>query len=198
MRFIFVIMIVLFAFANQALAISPINIDSIKAAHNYGKVNSQLSLEEFLQPWISYEEKAAALSSNSEHAYLYTPFLLLATDSREKQLNGKNATLEDSERILSDYAGTLSLSVFLIGEDKNFNQNCTVIIKQDKKTVKPYQVIIPIELQAVPGTPPGLFGIQCYFYFFEKELQMTKPIHLIVITGDKKEHNFYFDLDKIR
>ena len=45
MRFIFVIMIVLFAFANQALAISPINIDSIKAAHNYGKVNSQLSLE---------------------------------------------------------------------------------------------------------------------------------------------------------
>lgn len=198
MKLLIVYILTTIILCTQVLAISPINMDSIKAAHAYGKENAQIPLQEFLYPWMAYEEKVTVLSSGTERAYLYTPFLLMATDSREKHLDGQGVTIQDSEKVLSDYAGTLSLSVFLLGEDPEFNKNCSVIFKQGEKVIKPYQVIIPskTETNHVVGTKG--YSMQCYFYFYEKEIDVAKPVYLIITTGDKKEHRFYFDLDKLK
>ena len=202
---------------NPVLAISSIDVNVIKEAQNYGKIKAQDQLKDFLLPWISYEEKAVKLDETAEHTYLYTAFLLMATDSREKTLNGQSASLVDSERILADYTNLLSFSTVLFGTEENFAQNANVILKQDKKMIKAYQVNMPIHAEkiskdktptvdqasAVDKMPvldkvPLVYKGQCYFYFIEKEIDVNSPITLVITTSDKLEHVFYFDMAKIK
>ena len=186
-------------FMSQVLAVSSINVETIKEAQDYGKVNAPLHFNEFLLPWISYEEKAVVLDDAAEHAYLYTAFLLMATDSREKTLNGQNVSLLDSERILADYTELLSFSVVLFGDKEDFLKNSTVLLTQGKKVNKAYQVNMPLLADNIGknGGQP-LFKGQCYFYFLEKNIQLDGPIILSVTTSDKKQHSFYFDMSKIK
>lgn len=186
-------------FISQVFAVSSITVETIKDAQDYGKINAQLHWEEFLLPWISYEEKAVNLDETAEHAYLYTAFLLMATDAREKTLNEQNVSLFDSERILTDYTELLSFSMVLFGDKEDFMKNAHVVLKQGKKMIKAYQVNIPLSTEniAKDGGQPVFKG-QCYFYFLEKEIQLDKPIILAITTRDKKQHSFYFDMPKIK
>lgn len=189
----------LLLFVSQVWAVSSINVETIKEAQDYGKMKAQYHLKEFLLPWISYEEKAVNLDDTAEHAYLYTAFLLMATDAREKTLNGQNVSLLDSERILADYTELLSFSMVLFGDKEDFIKNAHVVLKQGKKVIKAYQVNIPLSAENITkdeGQP--LFKGQCYFYFLEKDIQLEAPIVLSVTTSDKKQHSFYFDMSKTK
>ncbi|WP_378952105.1 hypothetical protein [Pelosinus sp. sgz500959] len=184
---------------NPVLAISSIDVNVIREAQSYGKIKAQDQLKDFLLPWISYEEKAVKLDETAEHAYLYTAFLLMATDSREKSLNGQSVSLLDSERILADYTNLLSFSVALFGEKQDFAQNANVILKQNNKIIKAYQVNIPVDAEKISKDEiPSVYKGQCYFYFVEKDIDLDSPISLVISTSDKKEHIFYFDMAKIR
>ena len=179
--------------SDTVYAISPITTDVIKEAQLYGQMHMYSQLNDFLQPWISYEEKAERLNETAEHAWLYTPFLLIATDAREKDLNGQKPELLDGNTILNDYAGTLSFSVVIFGTEEKFGRNATVMLKQGKKIIKPYQAAIPLNAEKAPRyLEKSAFRLQCYFYFWDKKVDFDKPMILSIVTGDKKEHHFYF------
>jgi hypothetical protein len=129
---------------------------------------------------------------------IYT-FLLIATDARQKGLKGQNVKLADSEKILSDYAGTLSFSVVLFGAEPHFGQKAKVMLKQDKKVIKAYEIAIPLEAEKTSGhSDKSAYRLQCYFYFWEKEIVRDKPMILSIVTDDKKEHHFYFAAANIK
>ncbi|WP_378956734.1 hypothetical protein [Pelosinus sp. sgz500959] len=178
---------------NTVYAISPINIDMIKEAQDYGQKHNYSPLYDFLQPWISYEEKAERLNEGAEHAYLYTSFLLIATDAREKSLNGQKISLEDSKRIFENYGNVLSFSVVLFGDNPYFGQKAKVVLKQNKKVIQNYEVVIPQEAEETfKRSDKAVFRLQCYFYFLEKKIACDKPMILSIVTDQKKVHNFYF------
>lgn len=198
MKFIWTALFV-FMFSSTAQAISPINNDVIKEAQEYGQMDVHRQLDDFLLPWLSYEEKAEKLDKSAEHAYLYTPFLLIATDAREKNLNGKKVNLADSKRILDNYVGTISFSVVLLGKNENFGQNANVVLKQNKKVIKTYEAVIPPKGEkTIWRSGKTLFRLQCYFYFLEKNIACDKPMILSIVTNDKKQHNFYFSAADIK
>lgn len=185
--------------SRPAFAISPMNIAVIGEAQSYGKTNAHIKLEDFLLPWISYEEKTPRLNELSERAYLYTHYLLIATDAREKKLNGMSPELEDSEKILTNYNGFLTFSVSLYGTQLKFAKNAVVELKQGNTTIKAQQVTIPAAAEKVlKGTDKPIFRSQCYFYFSTKEIAYDKPIVLSIVTNDQKKHNFYFDFAHIK
>lgn len=179
-------------------AIAPISSEIIKQAQDYGVGHATDSLAEFLQPWISYEEKADRLDETTERAYLYTTFLLLATDAREKKAGGKPVLHSDSERIITDYSGTLSFSVTLFGKNPAFIKGATAVLKQNKKTIKAYQVTAPQEAEKCTWLASKLYMAQSYFYFSEEDIDLTKPVILSVTANDKQERKFYFDLAKVK
>ena len=199
MRIVGLTVVLFLLLVSQAFAISPISRAVIKEAQDYGKVNAQNQFKDFLLPWISYEEKAAKLDNSAEHSYLYTAFLLIANDAREKSLSGHVVNILDSEGILADYSGLLSFSTVLYGDKQNFMKSAKVVLKQNKKVLKAYQVIVPPNGEKISrdGGQPQ-FIAQCYFYFLEKEIISNTPIILSITTNDKKEHSFYFDMEKIK
>lgn len=185
--------------ASQTLAITPINLEVIKEAQDYGKLKMKSPLQDFLLPWMSYEEKAIRLNDTAERSYLYTSFLLIAADAREKSLNGRNVAIVDSEGVLEDYSGLLTFSTVLFGDKQDFAKDSSAVIKQDKNMVKAYQMITPAEGEKVyKDKGQTMFTAQCYFYFSNKDLLPENPIILSITTNDQKEHNFYFDLTKIK
>ncbi len=199
MRILGSILVLLVLVCNQAFAMSLINRDEIKAAQNYGEKRANMELEEFLLPWISYEEKTPKLNEFSEKAYLYTKFLLIATDAREKRLKGISPRLEDSEDILTNYNGYLTFSVTLYGSQEEFDQNAVVTLNQGDASVKAYQVVIPpIAEKMAKGTEKPTYRLQCYVYFLEKNIVYDKPVILSISTKDKQKRNFYFDFAQVR
>jgi len=184
--------------SNTVFAIAPISGEVIKHAQDYGTNHSASSLFEFLQPWMAYEEKAVKLDETAEHAYLYTMFLLLATDAREKKSSGKPVGFLDSERIIADYSGTLSFSVALFGNEPTFARNAKATIKQGDKAIQAYHITTPTEAEKCTWLPGRSFMVQSYFYFSDSDIDTTKPIILTVVTNDKHEHRFYFDLAKVK
>ncbi len=196
MGFIFIFLLFV---SRSVFAISPMNIAVIEEAQAYGKTQAHAKLEEFLLPWISYEEKTPKLNEYSERAYLYTNFLLIATDAREKSLNGLKPQLEDSEKILTNYNGFLTFSVMLYGAQPNFAQNAVVELKQGTAKIKVQQATIPATAEkVVKGSDKPTFRSQCYFYFSTKDIVYDKPITLSIVTKDQNNHNFYFDFAHIK
>jgi hypothetical protein len=184
---------------SQAFAISPVNNDLITEASNYGETHVQVAWNDFAAPWSSFEEKAGKLDEAAEIAYLYTPFLLIAADVKEKTLTKQNISSMDTEKLLADYKGFLVFSVKLLGNDKNFTQGCTALIKQDNKTVKMQQAAIPNEAaETTWNAKEHTFLAQCYFYFLENEVDLNKSIILEIIKQDGNKSNFYFNLPKIK
>lgn len=198
-KIVWFIFISLVLVSKTVFAISPMNIAVIKEAQSYGKTNANVKLEEFLLPWISYEEKTPKLNEFSERAYLYTNFLLIATDAREKSLNGLIPGLEDSEKILTNYNGFLTFSVMLYGAQPNFAQGAIVELRQGNTVTKAQQVTIPptTEKVVMNSDKPG-FRSQCYFYFSTKDIVYDKPIILSIVTKDQRTHHFYFDFIHIK
>lgn len=183
-----------------ALAMKPIDADAIFEAQQYGKQGAKMVLADFLGPWTAYEEKAVALDTTAERAYLYTPFLLLAANARDKTLKAQPVSLEDSQPILIDYAGMLSFSAVLLGRTPQFAQKMNVRLLQDKKEIAVYQSNTPAQAEksAAANGSGELFYAQCYFYFLEKNVDLTKPLVLSITTTDNTERRFFFDLVKMQ
>lgn len=197
MRIVGWIVVLLLAFNSQAFAIAHMNVEVIKEAQEYGR--SKLSDNtDFLMPWISYEEKAIRLNETAEHAYLYTPFLLVATDFRDKILKGQQTSIADSEKVLDNYAGYMVFEVTLFGAEQIFAENAVAVLRQSNKTMWAQQANGTATAKTDCYPKPPLFKAQRYFYFAEKEIRPDRPVILTVITSDKQEHNFYFDLAKVR
>lgn len=199
MRFFILTIILSLLFVSQSLAISSINPDVMKEAQEYGILKTKNSLQEFLVPWTSYEEQAVKLDDTAERSYLYTPFLLIAADARSKSLNGRSIDMAGSEGMLENYSGLLSFSTVLFGKDQDFAKNSYVVIKQNKNVTKAYQIIVPSESERiVPDQGISWFKAQCYFYFHEEDILPEYPLILSIMTNDQQEHNFYFDVMKIK
>ncbi|HEY3425644.1 MAG TPA: hypothetical protein VGL27_12670 [Negativicutes bacterium] len=199
MRVIGWVLIMLILSSSSTLAIAPITGEIIKDAQIYGKTQSRSALADFLLPWTAYEENASKLDQTTERAYLYTPYLLIATDAREKSLNKQSVQITDSERILTDYAGTLSFSVTLFSATPFFAKNAIAVLQQDHKVITAYQATIPPEAEKTTWNPnPPFFTTQCYFYFLEKDIIPNKALVLSIVTSNKQEHRFYFDISRIK
>jgi hypothetical protein len=191
-------LIILLSIPLSTNAIALVNRDVILEAQEYGTKHKQLALTDFLQPWLAYEEQASVINEKTERAYLYTPFLLLANDARDKARNNQPVQLADSEKILADYAGCLVFSLTINGNSENFSNGMQVMIKQDKKIIKPYHSLVnaPAKTSWSSGEPQ--FINYSYFYFHEQEVILNKPITLTVTTKDKQEHRFYFNLPSFK
>lgn len=199
MRTICLVLSLVLVLSSQVSAVSSINLDVIKQAQSYGTSKAQADYSTFLAPWMSFEERAPKLDEFAERAYLYTPFLLIAIDARDKVSRGEKVEVEDSNKTLQDYSGYIIFSAVLFGGDASFAQGASAMVKQDKKVIKVTQATIPDE--AVKTAGPGgksLYMAQCYFYFKEKELFMNNPGMLVVSTQDKREHRFYFNIPQIK
>jgi hypothetical protein len=182
----------------SANAIALVNKDIIMEAQEYGKKQSQLPLTDFLHPWLVYEEQATVINEMTERAYLYTPFLLLAYDARDKARSKQQVEFAASEKILSDYAGCLAFSIIINGKEENFSDKVQVVIKQDNKIIKPYHAVTNPAVK-IPGSPnEAQYTAHFYYYFYDREVAMGKPVTLSVITKDKQERKFYFELSKFK
>ncbi len=189
---------IIFWLQTSAYAIAPINSEIIKQAYDYGEKHVNDSFSDFLKPWLAYEEKASKLNETTDRAYLYTTYLLLANDAREKKASGKLIVPSDSERIITDYSGMLNFSVTLFDKDAAFIHNAVAVLKQGSKTIKAYQSITPPEAEKCTWLSETLYTAQCYFYFSDHEIDAAKPVMLIISTANKQERKFYFDLAKIK
>ncbi|WP_425061050.1 hypothetical protein SCACP_18170 [Sporomusa carbonis] len=191
-------LILLLSIPCPAGAISLVNKEVILEAQNYGVKRKQLALTDFLTPWLAYEEKAPVLNETTERAYVYTPFLLIANDARDKARSKQPVQLADSEKILADYAGCLVFSIIINGDNQNFADNIQVMIKQDKKVIKPYHAVTnpPVQTPWFPNEPQ--FAAHSYFYFADKDIALDKAIMLVVTAKDKRERRFYFDLTNFK
>lgn len=198
MKIVCLVMTFVTLLTGQALAISPINYDLIQEASNYGETHAQMDWAGFAAPWSVFEEKADKLDNTEEFAVLYTPFLLIAADMKEKTLSNQTMNPVDAEKLLADYKGFLVFSVKLLGNDKNFAQNSVAVLKQNNKIVKFHQAVIPSESETKWSPVERSFSSQCYFYFLENEIDLDKPVILTITKRDKQKSNFYFNLRNIK
>ena len=181
----------------SASAVALINKTVILEAQDYGIKRSQQPLTEFLRPWLAYEEQAAIINETTERAYLYSPFLLIAYDARDKAINKNPVQLADSEKILADYAGCMVFSVTLTGNPENFSDTIQFIIKQDKKIIKPYHAVTNPPVKTSGSANQQVIAYS-YVYFHERDVSMEKPVMLVASAQDKQEHRFYFDLPSFK
>lgn len=196
MRAISLIIVFCLALGGYAQAIAPVNADSIKAAVEYGQARIDLPLAEFFLPWTVFEEKAAKLDETAERAHLYTPFLLLAADARDKAIAGRTAGAGDAEAVLNDYGGYIIFGISLFGFEPDFADKVTVTLRQGKRTVKARNVtLLPVE---EPDRPEPLFNRQGYVYFRCREVKTDKPATLVVVAADGRSRSFSFNLAAYR
>ena len=53
-----------------------------------------LPMADFFQPWTAYEESSIKLDELTSRAQVFTPFLLVAADARDKVKKGDAVTLQ--------------------------------------------------------------------------------------------------------
>lgn len=178
---------------SQVFAIAPLNEKTIKEAQKYGIDNAKVSLGTFLKPWLSYEETSTKLDDSAEMAYVYTTYLLIATDARDNRINNKKVEVQDSEKIIVDYIDTLSFSIKLLGDNAGFAQSLVAVIEQGDNSIKAVKVL---PQTAIYNEKTKKYMVQGFVYFKEDNIDINKPIKLVVGTNDNK-HCFYFDLAKV-
>ena len=186
---------ILFFFCMQspAGAVADITSNMIVKAQQYGIVYAKKSTQDFLKPWTTYEEEAISLTEQSERAYIYTPYLLVASDAREKQNSSKTIALADGKTLLKDYEKTMTFQVVLYGKKADFAQGLTATISQGKTVKKAYQMIVPDKAEALGEE----YCAQCYFYFDEDDLSLNESITLNVVKKDGSKKKFNFALAQI-
>lgn len=188
----------LFLFLMQGTAGAVANVagDMISKAQQYGIVYAKKSNQDFLKPWTAYEEEAMTLTEQSERAYIYTPYLLVASDARERQNKNQAITLSDSKEILKNYDNTLTFQVILYGSQADFASGITATLVQDGTVKTAYQQIVPEKADALSDSKQ--YSVKCYFYFDEKGLNLKNPTTLKITKKDVFEKKFYFSLAKVR
>lgn len=199
MRTAIAALIVLFYLATPVQALSLVNADMIREAQGYGQRFYKQEANTFLLPWTVYEEKAVRISERTERAYLYSPYLLIALHAKDSALNGSQPRLADSEKILTEYNGFLTFEVVLYGASPDLTKGLEASLTQAKRTFNRYQLAIPSAPVAIKGAAgEKLYRAQCYLYFDDKGIDLTKPVRLFITTSDKRDRNFTFNLAKMR
>ncbi len=181
----------------SVMAVSPITMSIVHEAQEYGINQAKNDSRNILDAWTVYEEKVVKLNPTAEKACIYTPYLLLALDAREKFLKGEKVRLLDSRAVLNNYAGTLVFSAVLFGNTPDFTDGLMVVLRQNKKIIKAYQVIYSKEQLIKQSGKNRLYTKNCYFYFKERDIALARPVTL-TIYGKHKPRNFYFNLPKFK
>jgi hypothetical protein len=199
-RIICFIILGLALFCGQSFAAAPVSADFIAAAQEYGHKNAKIPLVEFLGPWTVFEENAVKLDETTERATLYTPFLLIAADARDKTLDRQDVSFGDGEKVLADYNGYIVFGVTVFGSDPAFAGKATAVLKQGKKKVKAkiYNVSSAPEKTAWSLERSPTFVIQSYIYFSTRDISLAKPATLQITVRDKRSYRFYFDFLQFR
>lgn len=113
----------------------------IKQAQNYGLMNYQKSIPEFIKPWMAYEESSKTLDADSERAYIYSPYYLVAINARERLLASQTINIADGEVVLQTFHNSLPFGVTLYVEDvTDFEKSLTANLVQNDKRVQSYAV----------------------------------------------------------
>lgn len=186
----------LFLMQGTAGAVANVAGDMISKAQQYGIVYAKKSTQDFLRPWTAYEEEAMTITEQSERAYIYTPYLLIASDARERQNNNQAITLNTSKEILKNYDNTLTFQVILYGSQVDFANGISATLVQGSTVKTAYQQLVPQSAEALSDSKQ--YSVKCYFYFDEKGLDLKTPVTLKVIKKDAFEKKFYFSLAKVR
>jgi len=199
-RVCWLVIMLLLWFAVPVAAVVPVNADSIAEAQEYGKTKANRPLDEFFQPWTVYEEKSEKLDETGEHVYVYTPFLLLASDARDKTLNTQPIRQADAEKILTDYNGYVIFGVVVYGGTPDFADKLIVSVKQGTKTVKAYSDNRPSKAEKASWSPEQspVYVCNSYFYFRSKDIAIDKPLVLQISAAGKQDRRFYFDLARYK
>lgn len=178
---------------SSVLAVAQISDDLIDEAMEYGSNNTKVSFDKFAFSWLAYEEKAAQLNEQAERAYVYTPYLLIASNARDKALAGKPAVFADSKRFLTDFNGYLVFSVALLGSKPDFLGTATAFVKQGDKLTGSVQCSIAQNIEKIENAAAE-YNAQFYCYFPVGSISQSSPVQLVISTADKRLHKFYFDL----
>ncbi|MDR7865667.1 MAG: hypothetical protein RIN56_02555 [Sporomusaceae bacterium] len=179
----FAIMLLL---TGPVLAVAPVNEATIAAAQDYGRSKADMPLTLFLQPWTAYEEKADRLDDTAERACLYTPFLLLAADARDRTAAGDAVTAADAGKVLTDYNGYVIFGVTLSGLRADFAGNVSANLRQGRKSLRPKMV----RAQAAATEAAGGYQAQVYFYFASRGVATDKAARLTVSAADGRQRVF--------
>ncbi len=175
--------------------------DNIGEAQSYGIQRATLSQAEFLAPWRSYEEHAQQLNADSDRAYCYTPYLVVASDAREKVNRHQLVFLRDGAKIWQDYAGFLTFTIQLYFNDPAVPKNISVWIEQKNSKYYSYQVTLPAENKPVTVVIPDKPAKQTYlftgyYYFMDDIIHHDSPLVLVAAVKNK-QYRFYFDMASI-
>lgn len=200
MKKLCLLFVLIFFITVPAEAVAPVNANTIKAALDYGKTKAGAPLSEFFRPWTVYEERTVKLDETAERAYLFTPFLLIAADARDRTTSGAPVMMTDVEKILSDYNGYLIFAVTMHGRDPKFTGNLTATIRQEKITAKAHLINAPAVAEKASWNRDGesVYEAQCYLYFLTKEVSIDKQATLVISAGDRHQRSFYFPLNNYK
>jgi len=177
---------VMLLLTGPVLAVAPVNEATIEAAQNYGRSKADMPLVLFLLPWTAYEEKTARLDDGGERACLYTPFLLLAADARDRTAAGETVTTADAGRVLADYNGYVIFGVTLSGLRADFAGKVSASLRQGRKTLRPKIM----NAQGAAREAEGGYQAQVYFYFASRDVASDKAARLTVTAGDGRQRAF--------
>lgn len=191
-----VLVLLLLLPTNQVFAIAPINTMTIQAAQDYGRRQTNQPYASFMAPWTSFEEKATKLDDSEEHAHIFTPYILVASDAREKALNGMPILLDQSEKAVAQYNGYLVFSITLHGSNPASFSQLTAALLQEKKSFSPYYQSAP-SMKQITIDDKAVTDARFYLYFIDKHVLRDKPVVIVITDSAKQTHSFFFDLDKV-
>jgi hypothetical protein len=178
-------MLVMLFLGGQAYGFAVMDEGSIVAAQNYGKEMADNHLETFFRPWVAYDAHAGKADITGAKALVFTPYLLIAADSREKIRSGNPVTLKDAEKLLENYQGSLIFRVTRPNSAPNNSDKVSAVIQQGTKT---------IEASTVNTNADENY----YLYFPKKEIAGDKSLLLKVYVGGQLAWQFNFDVLRIQ
>lgn len=123
-------------------ALAPITDANLTKAVNYGISGKQdnLTLRQFLQPWVIPEELQKNPFRRRESVVLYTPYLLAAIHARDQIAEQKLPDLAEIRENVAEYEGITLIGAVL---------NCPIMLEKDafkvrllqnEKAIEPYAV----------------------------------------------------------
>lgn len=123
-------------------ALAPITDANLTKAVNYGISGKQdnLTLRQFLQPWVIPEELQKNPFRRRESVVLYTPYLLAAIHARDQIAEQKLPDLAEIRENVAEYEGITLIGAVL---------NCPIMLEkeafkvrllQNEKAIEPYAV----------------------------------------------------------
>jgi hypothetical protein len=149
-----------------------------------------------MAPWTAFEERAEKLSEYTDHAHIFTPYILVASNAREKAINNQPFLLEESEKALGQYDGYLVFSVTLHSQKPSALAKLNAKLVQDKQTLTAYYVSPSTNAQ-YNFNGKVLTSSQFYVYFIDRTILRNRPVLLVLTDAAKQNRSFFFDLEKI-